>query len=365
MEIHSASGGLPLQVLIKETGLAGSVPPENIRGLKAVQSSDLWALGCIIFEIRSGRFLFPTAIESLPSDTLWEIEHALGSLPSDLPSLKHDGDAYSESSARSKVSVESARRIYQRVSEIKVEPIANSEVGMTESEVQQEARNRYAQIRPYIKSDPTLFWKPEPAMTSSSVDRLIRTWDEILTEREMWKEEKPSPKISSTEAEQLASLLSGVLSYFPKERQAAARLAKHPCFVEPVKSESHTAENRKRVSPVESRVCWMYTIISTRLHRQRQRTCLSASMKNNGWVLITYLASISHIPGFLCMIFYVVTFWHQICYPLKWNLSSIGNHSPFDEMIAVSLLIIFIAFICRCNSFPIICCSNCAVSFFL
>lgn len=140
------------------------------------------------------------------------------------------------------MSVESAKRIYQRYSEIKVEPIANSEGVVTESGEQQEARNRYAQISPYIKLDPTLFWKPEPAMTSSSVDRLLRTWDEILTEREMWKGEKPSPKISSTEAKQLSSLSSGVLSYFPKERQAAARLAKHPWFVEPVKSEVSYSE---------------------------------------------------------------------------------------------------------------------------
>lgn len=181
--------------------VSGFSPPENIRGLKAVQSSDLWALGCINFEICSGSFLFPTAIESPPLDTLWEIEHALGSLPSNLPSLKHDGDTYSECNARSKVSVELAKRIYQRISEIKVEPIANSEGIMTESREQQEDRNRYAQIRPFIKLDPTLFWKPEPAMTSSSVDRLIRTWDEILTEIEMWKWEKPSPKILSTEAE--------------------------------------------------------------------------------------------------------------------------------------------------------------------
>ena len=87
-------------------------------------------------------------------------------------------------------------------------------------------------------------------------------------------------------------------------------------------------------------------------------------MSNNGRVRITYLASIPLIPGFLCMMFYVVTFWHQICYPLTWNLSSIGNHSPLDEMIAVSLLILFIVFICLCSGFSIICCSNCAVSFF-
>ncbi len=209
--------------------VSGFSPPENLRGLKATRSSDLWALGCIIFEIRSGDPPFPAGFLSSTLDALWEIEDTLGSIPSDLASFDQDGDPYSKLSAKRNVSIESAMRISQLVTEIDVEPIINSESA---------ARNRYAQIRPYIKSDPHLFWKPEPAVTSSLVDRLIRPLAEIRAEREMWKGEKPSPKISSTEAEQLSNLLSLVLSYFPRERQSAASLVKHPWFVEPVSLES-------------------------------------------------------------------------------------------------------------------------------
>lgn len=70
------------------------------------------------------------------------------------------------------------------------------------------------------------------------VDTNIRTLSEIAAEREIWKMEKPLPKISSTEAEQLANLLTSVLSYHPKRRITAPSLAKHTWFVEPVRLEA-------------------------------------------------------------------------------------------------------------------------------
>ena len=69
----------------QESRVSWFSPPENLRRLKAVQSSDLWAFGCIIFEIRSGSYLFPTAMVTSYSDALWEIEDTLGSVPSNLP----------------------------------------------------------------------------------------------------------------------------------------------------------------------------------------------------------------------------------------------------------------------------------------
>lgn len=41
------------------------------------------------------------------------------------------------------------------------------------------------------------------------------------------------------------------------------------------------------------------------------------------------------------------------------------NHSPLNETIAVSLVKLFIMFICLCSGFPVICYSNCAVLFVL
>lgn len=137
-------------------------------------------------------------------------------------------------------------RISQLVAEIEVEPRANSE---GETRGLEEARNNSAQIRPYIRSDPNLFWKPLPTEETSYVDSLIRTWDEIDTEREMWKIEKPSPTILSTEAEQLSNLSSSVLSYLPERRKTAASLAKHPWFAEPVNLEASGDGNSQKGKP--------------------------------------------------------------------------------------------------------------------
>lgn len=81
---------------------------------------------------------------------------------------------------------------------------------------------------------------------------MIRTWSEMDAEREMWKMEKPLPKISSTETEQLTDLLSSVLLYNPQRRITAASLAKHPWFCRIGKGwRSLVMEIRKNVSLVE------------------------------------------------------------------------------------------------------------------
>ena len=72
--------------------------------------------------------------------------------------LKHDGNGCSDLSGKSKVSDNSAiERIYQLVTEIRVEPRANYEGAITETGGLQEVRNKYAQLRPYIKLDSNLF----------------------------------------------------------------------------------------------------------------------------------------------------------------------------------------------------------------
>ena len=117
---------------------------------------------------------------------------------------------------------------------------------MTETRGQEEAQNNFAQFRPYIKSDPNLFWKPLLKEGDTYVDTQIRTWDEIDSESEIWKMERPLPKISSTEADQFSNLLSTVLKYLPKERISAASLAKHSWFAQPVKLEaSYSGKSRK------------------------------------------------------------------------------------------------------------------------
>lgn len=75
--------------------VGGFSPPENRCELKptrsTAQASDL--CGCIIFEICTGSHLFPTFINTSPSDALLEIEDTLGSYPSSPPSPDRDGYA--------------------------------------------------------------------------------------------------------------------------------------------------------------------------------------------------------------------------------------------------------------------------------
>lgn len=137
-------------------------------------------------------------------------------------------------------------RLSQVVAEIEVEPRANFEGSMTETRGLEDAQNNFALISFLHQVDPNLFWKPLLKEGDTYVDTRIRTWDEIDSEREIWKMEKLLPKISSTEAEQFSNLLSTVLKYLPKERISAASLAKHPWFAQPVKLEaSYSGESRK------------------------------------------------------------------------------------------------------------------------
>lgn len=196
--------------------------PENRRGLRVARSSDLWALGCIIYKIHAGTFLFHTQ-SSL--DGLLEIEDLLGSPYSNLLS-----PLFSEKSqVTEKLTQE---QIFQYVAEMNVEPQANSEDAMIET-----SGLDYVQIWPYIKSDRNLFPKLPSSNVKAYVDMLIWSPAEIRAKRKMWKMEKLS-EILSTEAEQLSNLLGSVLTYFPERRKTATSLAKHPWFVEPVRLEA-------------------------------------------------------------------------------------------------------------------------------
>lgn len=178
---------------------------------------------------------------------MFEIMDLLGSLPFYLSSKKFDRHGNPDRNGETIMLDEPVTdRLSQVVADIEVEPRANFEGSMTETRGVEEAQNNFAQFRPYIKSDPNLFWKTLLKEGDTYVDTQIRTWDEIDSERKIWKMEKPLPKISSTEAEQFSNLLSTVLKYLPKERISAASLAKHPWFAQPVKLEaSYSGESRK------------------------------------------------------------------------------------------------------------------------
>ena len=113
---------------------------ETLCGFKAGPSSDLWALGCIIYEIRAGTHLFPLAIKISPFDAIFEIMHVLGSLPSHLSHTKFDGHGFPNPSGETIVPNKPVEDpLCQVVAEIEVEPKANPEDALTETRGLEEA----------------------------------------------------------------------------------------------------------------------------------------------------------------------------------------------------------------------------------
>lgn len=115
--------------------------PENLCGSKVTRTSDLWALGCVIYEIRAG---IPLIISR--SDPLYELTELLGS-HYDLNDSKSPSHEYPDPSGKNKVTEKSTKeRIYEFITKIQVEPKANSECAIIESRGLEETRNRFTQI---------------------------------------------------------------------------------------------------------------------------------------------------------------------------------------------------------------------------
>lgn len=68
--------------------------PEVCCGRHASIYSDIWAIGCLIYEMRSGSPLFSLAIQNPPLEALSQITGVLGELPPDLQIAQFNEDAY-------------------------------------------------------------------------------------------------------------------------------------------------------------------------------------------------------------------------------------------------------------------------------
>lgn len=207
----------------------GFCAPEILCGLKGGPSTDLWALGCIIYEIRAGCHLFPFSIGVSPLDAISEIVQVLGSLPYHLSHSMFDDHGFPDPDGEKIVPEQPVGDpLSQVVAEIEVERGVNLEPSMTETR-----QKNLTTFRNYINLDPHHFWIPAPKRGTTLVESLILSHEERAHELKLGKTEKPLPKISSTEAKHLLNLLSRLLRYLPGERNSAANLAEHPWFTQP------------------------------------------------------------------------------------------------------------------------------------
>ncbi|KAH9895481.1 kinase-like domain-containing protein [Xylariomycetidae sp. FL2044] len=230
---------------------------------------DLWALGCTIFEIRTGRRLFGTFDGEL-DDYLWIMALVLGKLPEPWWSEtwegrrnvfvdeveedgkvieirknydSYDGDVDRENERR----VREARRpllIHDDDSDVEpLEPLEDSEDSEDEMNVANDFDeadkemidihgNEHAcdgdatqeeepkdQVRPRRRA----WTKPNPRSLRESIKE-----GHFFESEDCWHHE---PKeISDAEAESLADLLGKLLKYLPEERSGAAEVLEHPWF---------------------------------------------------------------------------------------------------------------------------------------
>ena len=159
--------------------------PENLCRLNGGPSTDLWALGCIIYEIRAGCHLFPFSIGVSPLDAISEIVQVLGSLPSDLSHITFDDHGFPDPSGEKIVPEQPVGNpLSQVVAEIEVESGVDLERSVTETR-----HKNLTTSRNYINLDPHHFWIPLPKRGTTLVESLILSHEERAHEINLGKTE--------------------------------------------------------------------------------------------------------------------------------------------------------------------------------
>lgn len=72
----------------------GFAAPEILFGFKGKFPSVLWALGCIIYQIRAGQLLFPRSVDVSPAKAIKEIADTIEHLPNVFAGIKFDEDGF-------------------------------------------------------------------------------------------------------------------------------------------------------------------------------------------------------------------------------------------------------------------------------
>ncbi|KAI5862584.1 kinase-like protein [Durotheca rogersii] len=203
--------------LAPEVAVAGGAGP----------ASDVWALGCAIFRIRSGEDLFCDT--GCADDGLRQIESALGPLPDAWRETRFDGEGRAVVGDRGEGervpfwSLDDAWPLEDRVWPIADEPpglFLNGRGEAADGVVPEDEAERSA---PYPPAFAGMVWKP----TAVSVDgSYLSNYSDEETEVLL----EAFPTIPETEAVLLLDLLYQIFTYDPAERPTVEKLCLHPWF---------------------------------------------------------------------------------------------------------------------------------------
>ncbi|WEW58184.1 hypothetical protein PRK78_003652 [Emydomyces testavorans] len=200
--------------------------PEVAVGLAASPASDVWALGCCLFRLRSGVGPFENPYEvTSPVDLMRYVIQTLGDMPREWQQILWDDDGKptkDPSKGKLLCKWEGQRPLKTLLYQIWDEPegrVVQTGTAKPEDEdwiANDEDRNPF----PPCFSD--MMWKP----TAVKVDNLyLHGYD-----REWLTLSEGIPKIPEHEADLLYDLLSRIFVYDPERRPSAREVLSHPWF---------------------------------------------------------------------------------------------------------------------------------------
>lgn len=206
--------------------------PEVAVGQPASPASDIWALGCAIFRIRSGDDLFFDYDTDSPADALRQIVKTVGELPGEWRQTRFDEEGFAVVEGKGGEpfwSLEETRSLEDRVRGIVDEPPGLFINGRGEAleavDMEPEAAmfDDDAALRvPYVAALNSMVWRP----TAVCVDGAYFTAYSDNTDGVL----EAFPRISESEASLLVDLLSKVFAYDTATRLKAEELVAHPWF---------------------------------------------------------------------------------------------------------------------------------------
>ncbi|KAI9834062.1 MAG: hypothetical protein M1819_003347 [Sarea resinae] len=181
----------------------GFMAPEGWFESKYGQGTDLWAVGCTIFTIRSGQPVIHIMLGGNPEEVIGKIVEVLGPLPSKWDSLYFDEECYPR--PREEAGDEAPPPWYEEDDET---------VALSLREIAEGIEDEY-------HGPP----RPEDLVEPPKLDYELEMEAQGITF--ILPPRKPMAKISRNEAIAFADFMCRILRYEPSERPSADELSKH------------------------------------------------------------------------------------------------------------------------------------------
>lgn len=197
--------------------------PEIAVGLEPGPASDVWALGCSIFRLRSGECPFSGYEVTSPADLMRVIIQALGDTPSSWGVTLFDYNGQPTKDTANGEPLEkwnTERPIKDLVFKIWDQPECN--IALTGRVRPERLVLRKEENKPYPSCFIDMFWKP----TATKIDNVYLHGYDDETDELL----EALPKITKHEANLLYDLLSKIFVYDPLERITAVEILNHPWF---------------------------------------------------------------------------------------------------------------------------------------